>query len=174
MSAELLPDEQPLLLVRQHWSVIAGPVAGGMAVLAAGVAALILIPAALGGVQLGGVKVAIAAALVVAVLLWTLVHWLRWRLLTYQLTDRRIIVDGGVLSRFSESITLDRIQNTVLRRPLGDRLLGTGEIEIESAGRDGVEVMHRIPRPQQFYGRLLQAMQDLRRAGPYGYGGPGL
>ena len=174
MSAELLPDEQTLLLVRQHWTVIAGPVAGGVLVLGAGVAALILVPATVGGAQLGGLKAVIVAALVVAVLLWTLVHWLRWRLLTYQLTDRRIIVDGGVLSRFSESIALDRIQNTVLRRPLGDRLLGAGEIEIESAGRDGVEVMHRIPRPQLFYGRLQQAMQDLRRGGPYGYGGPGL
>lgn len=162
MTADLLPGEQPLTLVRQHWSVIATPVAGGFVVLVAGLAALVLIPASLAGVQLGGVKVAIGIALVVAALVWMLVHYLRWRYLTYLLTDRRIIVEGGVLSRFSESITLDRIQNTVLRRPLSDRFLGAGEIEIESAGRDGVEVMHRIPRASEFYSRLLEAIQDMR------------
>jgi uncharacterized membrane protein YdbT with pleckstrin-like domain len=136
-------------------------------VLVAGFAALVLIPASIAGVQLGGVKVVIGAAILLAALLWILVHYLRWRLLTYVLTDRRIIVEGGVLSRFSESITLDRIQNTVLRRPLADRLLGAGEIEIESAGRDGVEVMHRIPRAPDFYNHLLQAMQDTRLGGSH-------
>lgn len=164
MPDQLMPGEQPLLLVRQHWTVIAGPLAGGVVVLIAAAAGLLLIPAAIGGVRLGGVKVAVAAALAVIVLLWSIAHWLRWRLLTYQLTDRRIIVDGGVLSRYSESIALDRIQNTVLRRRLADRMLGTGEIEIESAGRDGLEVMHRIPRPAQFYAGLLQAMQEMRRS----------
>jgi len=165
MSTEMMPGERQLALVRQHWSVIAAPVAGGLLVVVAGVVALVLIPASIGGVPLGGVKGWIAVALIVAALLWILVHYLRWHLLTYLLTDRRIIVEGGVISRYEESIVLDRIQNTVLRRPLTDRLLGAGEIEIESAGRDGVELMHRIPRATEFYAALMQAMQELRLGG---------
>jgi uncharacterized membrane protein YdbT with pleckstrin-like domain len=161
MATDLLPGEEPLALVREHWSVIAGPVAGAWLVFAAGVVALLLIPASVGGLALGGLKLAIVAALIGVALLWCGVHYLRWRLTTFLLTDRRIIAEGGVLSRYAESITLDRIQNTVLRRPLGDRLIGAGDIEIESAGRDGVEVMHRIPRASQFYARLLQAIQDV-------------
>lgn len=162
MSTEMMPGEARLALVRQHWSVIAAPAAGGLIVLVAGLVALALIPAAIGGVRLGAVRVVIGTALVVAALLWILVHYLRWRLLTYLLTDRRIIVEGGVISRYEESIALDRIQNTVLRRPLTDRLLGAGEIEIESAGRNGIELMHRIPRAADFYAALMQAMQNLR------------
>ena len=165
MSTEMMPGEQRLALVRQHWSVIAAPAAGGLVVVVAGVVALALIPSSIGGVRLGGVKVAIGVALVVAGLLWILVHYLRWHLLTYLLTDRRIIVEGGVISRYEESIALDRIQNTVLRRPLTDRLLGAGEIEIESAGRNGIELMHRIPQAAAFYATLMQAMQNLRLSG---------
>lgn len=166
MSTEMMPGERRLALVRQHWSVIAAPTLGGLIVLVAGIVALALIPSSIGGVRLGGVTVAIGVALVVAALLWILVHYLRWRLLTYLLTDRRIIVEGGVLSRYEESIALDRIQNTVLRRPLADRMLGAGEIEIESAGRNGIELMHRIPRAVDFYATLMQAMQNLRLGGP--------
>jgi uncharacterized membrane protein YdbT with pleckstrin-like domain len=67
-------------------------------------------------------------------------------------------MEGGVLSRTAETIPLDRIQNTVIHRPLGDRLIGAGDIEIESAGRDGVEVLHRIPRAEAFYNELLATM----------------
>ena len=181
MPADLMPGERSLLLVRQHWSVIVGPLAGGVVVLLAGIAALILVPANVGGVHLGVVKAVIGIALLLAWLAWALIHYLRWRFLTYLLTDRRILVEGGVLSRFSESIALDRIQNTVLRRSLADRMLGAGEIELESAGRDGLEVMRRIPHPAQFYNLLEQAMHDRRSgaADPGGGryrrgGGPGL
>lgn len=167
MSTEMMPGEQRLALVRQHWSVIAAPTAGGVIVLVAGLIALALIPATIAGAHLGGIKFWIGFALVVATVVWILVHYLRWHLLTYLLTDRRIIVEGGVISRFEESISLDRIQNTVLRRPLTDRMLGAGEIEIESAGRNGIELMHRIPRATDFYATLMQAMQDLRRGGAY-------
>lgn len=174
MSTEMLPGEHRLALARQHWSVIVAPVAGGVVVMVAGLVALALIPGSVAGAHLGGLKAGIAVALIVAVVLWILVHYLRWHLLTYLLTDRRIIVEGGVISRYEESIALDRIQNTVLRRPLTDRLLGAGEIEIESAGRTGIEVMHRIPRAADFYATLLQAMQQLRLSGPQIPGPPSL
>lgn len=162
MAIELLPGEQSLTQVRQHWSVIALPLAGGALAVVAGVVAWLLIPASVAGIRLDTVRLVILVLLLLAGLTWSVVRWLQWRLTTFVLTDRRIVSEGGVLSRYSESITLDRIQNTVLRRPLSDRLLGAGEIEIESAGRDGAEVMRRIPHASQFYTSLLQAIQDLR------------
>ena len=166
MSAQLMPGERRIDRVRQHWSVVVPPLVGGVVVLVAGIVALVLIPATIGSVQFGGVKLVIGVALGVVVLVWSLIHYLRWRLLTYLLTDHRIILEGGLLSRYSESISLDRIQNTVIKRPLGDRLIGAGDIEIESAGRDGVEVLHRIPRAEQFYNSLMQAMQSMRLGPP--------
>ena len=98
-------------------------------------------------------------------MLWAGLRILRWRFATYHLTDRRIVMEGGILSRTAETIPLDRIQNTVIHRPFGDRLIGAGDIEIESAGRDGVEVLHRIPKAEAFYNELLTTMNAPPSAG---------
>ena len=165
MATQLMEGEHSITLSRQHSVVVLPPLVGGVLLLAAVIVVLVLIPSSVGSLNVGGVKLAIGIAVAVVVVFWSLVHYLRWRLQTYLLTDHRIVLERGVISRFSESIALDRIQNTAIRRPLGDRLIGAGEIEIESAGRDGVEVLHRIPRAERFYNELLQAM-DASRLGP--------
>ena len=166
MSAQPMPGENRLAVSRQHWSVVVPPLVGGVLVLVAVIVVLVLIPGTISSFSFGGVKLVIGVAAGVVVLAWSLIHWLRWRLATYTLTDHRIILERGVLSRYSESIALDRIQNTVIRRPLGDRLIGAGDIEIESAGRDGVERLHRIPQAEHFYNALMQAMEATRMGPP--------
>ena len=126
------------------------------------------LPSTVGSVSITTVKTVIVLVLVIGSLLWAGIRILRWRFATYHLTDRRIVMEGGVLSRTAETIPLDRIQNTVIHRPLGDRLIGAGDIEIESAGRDGVEVLHRIPKAETFYNELLATMN----APPTSAGGP--
>lgn len=162
----LMTDERPITVSRQHWSVIAPWIAAGILFLVAGIVVLALIPGTAGGRNIGGIKLIAGVVLAVVVIGWTGAHYLRWRFLTYLLTDRRIVVEKGVLSRMTESIALDRIQNTVIRRPLGDRMIGAGDIEIESAGRDGVEILHRIPNAPVFYRELMQAMEALRAGVP--------
>ena len=166
MASRLMDGEHRIAETRQHWSVVAPPLLGGLLLLVAVIVVLILLPTRIGSVQFGGLKLAIGIAIGVAVVIWSLIHFLRWRLLTYTLTDHRIVLEGGVLSRYSESIALDRIQNTVIKRSLGDRFIGAGNVEIESAGRDGVEVLHRIPHAQDYYSQLMQAMGALRMAPP--------
>jgi len=166
-TANLMSDERPITVSRQHWSVIVFPwVSLGLLILVAGIVVLILIPGNIGGRDTGRAKTIAGVVLAVAVIAWTGWHYLRWHLLTYMLTDRRIVVQSGVLSRTTESIALDRIQNTVIRRPLGDRMIGAGDIEIESAGRDGVEILHRIPDAEAFYTTLMQAMESVRTGAP--------
>jgi uncharacterized membrane protein YdbT with pleckstrin-like domain len=165
MPKQLMEGERSITLSRQHPLVVLPPLIAGFVLLAVVIVVLVLIPGAVGSLNVGGVKLAIGIAFGVVVGIWSLVHYLRWRFQTYLLTDRRIVLDRGVISRFSESIALDRIQNTMIKRPLGDRLIGAGEIEIESAGRDGVEVLHRIPSAERFYNELLQAM-DANRLSP--------
>ena len=166
MSIQLMPGESPILVARQHWSVVAPSFAAALAVLVIGVVILVVVPGAIGGHDIWGVKLGAGIVLAVFVLGWAAIGYLRWALLTYTLTDRRIVLQRGVLSRLTESISLDRIQNTVIRRPLGDRFIGAGNVDIESAGRDGIETLHRIPDAENFYATLLQAMDALRMAPP--------
>lgn len=158
MPAQLMAGERSIALVRQHWSVLAGHVLGAIVVIVVAIVLNAKVGDKVGSVSITTAKTVVVLVLIIAALLWAGIRILRWRLATYHLTDRRIIMEGGILSRTAESIPLDRIQNTVIHRPLGDRLIGAGDIEIELAGRDGVEVLHRIPKAEAFYNELLAAM----------------
>lgn len=166
MPLQLMPGERPILITRQHWSVMAPAIIGAIVALCVVIVILALIPGAIAGRDVGEIKVIVGIVCGVAVVGWAGAAYLRWRFARYTLTDRRIVLETGVLSRLTESISLDRIQNAVIRRPLGDRLIGAGNIHIESAGRDGVETLHRIPRAEAFYAMLLQAMDALRLGPP--------
>jgi uncharacterized membrane protein YdbT with pleckstrin-like domain len=165
MPTPLMPGERSITLVRQHWSVVAGHVLGALVVIVVAIVLNAVLPTHIGSLSITTVKTVIALILIVAAVLWAGLRILRWRFATYHLTDRRIVMEGGILSRTAETIPLDRIQNTVIHRPIGDRLIGAGDIEIESAGRDGVEVLHRIPKAEQFYNEMLTAMNAPPQAG---------
>jgi uncharacterized membrane protein YdbT with pleckstrin-like domain len=158
MPTQLMPGERSIALVRQHWSVLAGHVLGAIVVIVVAIVLNAKLPAAIGSLSITTVKTVVLLVVVIAAVLWAGFRILRWRFATYHLTDRRIVMEGGILSRTAETIPLDRIQNTVIHRPFGDRLIGAGDIEIESAGRDGVEVLHRIPKAEAFYNELLTMM----------------
>ncbi|MGA7989314.1 MAG: PH domain-containing protein [Candidatus Dormiibacterota bacterium] len=158
MPTQLMPGERSIALVRQHWSVVAGHVLAALVIIVIAIVLNAVLPSKIGSASITTIKTVIAAVLIVAAVLWAGLRILRWRFATYHLTDKRIVMEGGILSRTAETIPLDRIQNTVIHRPLGDRLIGAGDIEIESAGRDGVEVLHRIPKAEAFYNELLTTM----------------
>lgn len=166
MPTQLMPGERSIALVRQHWSVLAGHVLGAIVVIVVAIVLDAKLPATIGSASISTVKNIVALVLIVGAVLWAGLRILRWRFATYHLTDRRIVMEGGILSRTAETIPLDRIQNTVIHRPFGDRLIGAGDIEIESAGRDGVEVLHRIPRAEAFYNELLTTMNTPPSAAP--------
>jgi uncharacterized membrane protein YdbT with pleckstrin-like domain len=165
MPTQLMPGERSIALVRQHWSVVAGHVLAALVIIVIAIVLNAVLPSKIGSASITTIKTVIAAVLIVAAVLWAGLRILRWRFATYHLTDKRIVMEGGILSRTAETIPLDRIQNTVIHRPLGDRLIGAGDIEIESAGRDGVEVLHRIPKAEAFYNELLTTMNTPPQTG---------
>ena len=158
MPTQMMPGERSIALVRQHWSVVAGHFLAAVVIVVVALVLNAVLPSKIGTLSITTFKTVVALVLIIASILWAGLRILRWRFATYHLTDKRIVMEGGILSRTSETIPLDRIQNTVIHRPLGDRLIGAGDIEIESAGRDGVEVLHRIPKAEAFYNELLTAM----------------
>ena len=101
--------------------------------------------------------------------------WLSWlialgfvaeRLVRYATTEfvvtgSRIILRKGLLSKSSIEIPLDRITNTSLTRSLFERLVGDGDLVIESAGKDSKTIFDDIPDPEAVQ-RLIQQLLDDR------------
>lgn len=153
---DLLPDERVLLTARQHRVVLVRPFAVTPVAVLVVVVALLLMPLR------GELRLFFAlAALLIGVLILNLYYW-RWRAHEYVITDQRVILNEGVLARFSRSIAIDRIQDLTVYQGLWGRTWGFGDVELESAGREGGEWLHLVPHPQQVRNVIFSQIEARR------------
>ena len=161
--ADLLPGEHILARSYQHWVILLRPFALTI------IAALVL----LAGTALlplpGELKIFVLLGIVVVALVLLNLYYWGWRSHEYVLTDQRIVLNEGILSRFSRSIAVDRIQDLTTYQGLWGRAWGFGDIELESAGRDSGEWLRMVPHPQQLRNAIFSQMEARRRTG---YGPP--
>ena len=54
----------------------------------------------------------------------------------FTVTNLRIVVRRGILSRVEQTTAIARIQNITVRQTFLQRLLGVGDVEFDTAGRD--------------------------------------
>lgn len=60
--------------------------------------------------------------------LMALYYWAQSAGIAYKVTTRRVIVERGVLSKRLEQVDAYRIKDYVVDRPLGQRIMGTGNL----------------------------------------------
>jgi uncharacterized membrane protein YdbT with pleckstrin-like domain len=81
------------------------------------------------------------------------------------LTDRRVIQQVGVLNRRSMDARLDKINNVEHRQTIWGRLLGYGDLEIDTASETGATRFHKIRRPLDFKRAIMSAAEAYRARG---------
>jgi len=101
-----------------------------------------------------------AIALVLAV--WTLWRLVQLRANEYFVTTHRLIRQTGLLTHSSIDIRLDKINNVEHRQTLWGRLLGFGDLEIDTASETGRALFPDISRPLDFKRTILGAVEDYR------------
>lgn len=79
------------------------------------------------------VKVA-AAVVVLAALVFFGIRYLGWVTTNFVVTSDRVIYRSGVLTKRGIEIPLDRINTVVFHQGPFERMIGAGDLEIESAG----------------------------------------
>jgi uncharacterized membrane protein YdbT with pleckstrin-like domain len=163
----MMPGEHPIRTTRQHWTVFLGLGFASAIALAVGITLLVIAPGTVGSFKLRDIKFFIGLALGVVVLAIFLVRWVQWRCTSFTLTNHRIISRHGVLSRYTESIALDRVQDSRVTQRLLGRMFGFGDLELESAGRDGNEVFGHIADPAGFSRDLLVAVEARHTGQPF-------
>lgn len=83
----------------------------------------------------------------------------------YVLTNRRVILEEGILSRRSMDASLGKINNVEHRQTLWGRLLGYGDVEIDTASETGTTRFAGISRPLDFKREILGAAEYYRVPG---------
>ena len=112
MSNELMPGEALVMKERQHWVVMIKPLLLPIA--------LVILVSLLDVFQTIPSDYRILATLAAVALLgvWLIVVWIRWNSRSFTITDRRVILDTGVVSRVSKVIALDRVQDIATNQSL--------------------------------------------------------
>jgi hypothetical protein len=67
--------------------------------------------------------------------LWLIPLWLRSRGRHFRITTRRVVVEVGILGKRLEQVDLYRVSDYTVVRPLGQRLLGTGNLVLRTLDR---------------------------------------
>ena len=107
-------------------------------------------------------------------MVWLVGRYIRWASTSLVVTNCRLISRSGVFVRNGREIPLTALTDISYHQSLLERLIGAGDVLLESAGREGHEVFPDLPRPA----RIQQAIAaELRPAcaasGPVGSGSAG-
>lgn len=94
--------------------------------------------------------------------IWTLWLLLLLRSNEYVLTTHRVIQQTGLLAKSSMDSRLDKINNVEHRQSLWGRILGYGELEIDTASESGAAIFRNINRPLDFKRAILTAVESYR------------
>ncbi len=151
---ELLNREERVVLdLRPHWWYFARPMAALVLSLVVGVAVL----AWDGAPNPLNLLVAVA---VLAALGWFGWTYLRWVTTNFVITTDRLISRSGVFSRSGIEIPLEKINTVFFRQSLFERLIRSGDLEIESASEEGTQEFADIRRPLNVQNEIYRQMED--------------
>lgn len=165
----LLTDDEELVLdLRPHWWFLA-PVGSVLALVTIGaVAALVA--------QWWGPLEWAVLAVWIGTLAWFGWVYTQWTTTNFVVTNERVISRTGVISKEGIEIPLDRINTVFFNQSVFERLIGAGDLGIESAGEGGRQQFSDIRRPnlvQNEIYRQVEGLEDrrLRRLGEVTGGG---
>lgn len=85
----------------------------------------------------------------------------RWWFTHFAITSERIIVRSGVVSRRGVEIPLDRVNTVFFEQRIHERLLGAGDITVESASEQGRQRFYDIKNPNQVQQKIYEAREEL-------------
>jgi uncharacterized membrane protein YdbT with pleckstrin-like domain len=88
-----------------------------------------------------------AGVLIVGCLIWFGVRYARWATTNFVVTTDRLIYRYGVLAKHGIEIPLDRVNTVFFRQSIFERMLGAGDLVIESAGEMGRQAFSNVRNP---------------------------
>jgi uncharacterized membrane protein YdbT with pleckstrin-like domain len=158
----LSEDEEVILDLRPHWWTLVVPALVTLLVTVAVGVAWALTPA--GSLQ-ASVRLAVGLAGLLVLALLVLGRVLRWMTTHFVLTTERLIFRSGVVAKFGREIPLERINDVTFTQSLFERMIGIGDLLIESAGEHGQSTFSDIRDPEAVQLQIYRQMEanDRRR-----------
>jgi|GEM_PF-792138 len=154
----LLADEHVIVAQRQHWASFWKPFVFGVAGLVVLVVLALWLPA-----SLDGLNPLLLLAWFVVIGGWALWRYLMWRRSWLVATDKRVMVNYGLLHQGVAMFSLGRVPDLTYTRSSIGQLLGYGELKRESTGLN--QTLHKVrfvEHPHATYTTICAAIFKLQ------------
>ena len=139
-------NETIALDMHPHWWYFAEPAASLVGAIVLGIVVLTQTDAGSTARKAAGI---LAVALLVVTGLWLIGRYLKWLTTNFVITSQRIIFRAGVVAKSGIEIPLERVNNVNFSQGVFERMLGAGDLLIESGGEDGQQRFTDIRHPDK-------------------------
>lgn len=147
----LIDGEHVVMELREHPKALVWPAALLVAVLVGAVAVVTLVPEGAG--RWAGLGVLALVAVV-----WVFLPWLKWRTTSFSVTNQRIAMRSGLVTRVGRDIPLYRINDVAMEKGLVDRMFGCGTLVVSDSTEKQGMVLHDVPDVEDVHRRLQELL----------------
>ena len=157
-------NETIALDMHPHWWYFAQPAAALVGSIVIGI--VVLSKTESGDTPGTAARLATVALLVITAL-WLIGRFLKWLTTNFVITSQRIIFRQGVFAKSGIEIPLERVNNVNFNQGIFERILGAGDLLIESGGEDGQQRFTDIRHPDKVQNLVHAQLETLvqQRAG---------
>lgn len=149
MRTSLKKDEKILLITRQHWIKLVLPFFVWLLVSVLSIWLL----------QTTGLIVTLVAAL------YPMYEYLNWKNNLWCVTNVRVVDESGFFSRYSKESPLDKINNVEYDQSIWGRLMGYGNVDIQTAAELGETTYELIHYPKLLKDTITHAQEEYKKSG---------
>lgn len=156
---KLLNDYETVALdLHPHWWYFAGPVVSLVGSIIGGILVRVFLD---GDAEKTLTYLAIAMIIVSAI--WLALRYAKWANTNFVITSDRIIFRSGVVAKSGIEIPLERVNNVLFNQSVFERLLGAGDLLIESGGEAGQQRFTDVRRPERVQ-NLIHAQMEVNES----------
>jgi uncharacterized membrane protein YdbT with pleckstrin-like domain len=147
MRTSLKKDEIILLITRQHWIKLVLPIFVWLFVATLSVWLL----------KTTGLIVTLIAAL------YPIFEYLNWKNNLWCITNLRVVDESGFFTRYSKESPLDKINNVEYDQSIWGRMLGYGNVDIQTAAEMGETTYELIHHPKLLKDTITHAQEEYKK-----------
>jgi uncharacterized membrane protein YdbT with pleckstrin-like domain len=150
----LLADHERLVLdLRPHWVALVAPVLWIVVSIAFYIVGTRVVDAEAANWIFG--------VIALVAVIWKGVHpILEWVTTNFVLTSDRLITRSGVIAKRSKEIPLERINDVTFTQSILERMLGAGDLMLESAGERGQTRISNVRGPEQVQLTIYKEVEE--------------
>ena len=159
----LTSDEELVLDLRPHWIALVPPIFVTILLIAGVIATYALINGN------GTLKLIILGLAFVLFLAYPLRWFIRWVTSHFVVTNERLIHRAGLIAKKSMEVPLNRINDVRFQQNVFERMIGAGDLIIESAGTQGQEVFEDVRHPEEVQKVIYERSEEYQARGSFGH-----